>query len=293
MLFYGSFRSTIILYDFQSDRNRKLKWNIDMRALGAANLEFGCQYQPSNYLWKRLGRVGNKQLLIITEKFRIKPDINSLNFVSLHHRVEHWIFSENFCLSICRMETLKNTVKLYKLFGYCRYGDSDQKVYQCIASAINPFFTLNVIVLVLVSLEYIYSHSDETDNSLYCVLQLIAMLDNGGAHIMLSMQKNKFRRLFANCQSLVNERKFRLNRLLFHYSDLVLSKGIKSNPNSAELYATAERNGSPIAKYFGMVLGTTYYCAIISSLIHVIVFKLIIEHGQSDPATWYIMFKMR
>lgn len=109
------------------------------------------------------------------------------------------------------MKILKNSHKFYKLFGYCWYQEIERTARDYVSFSINIFFSLTSVASVLISIEYIQMHFDETENMLYAVLQLIAVVDIGGAHFMLSLHKEELSQFFINCQSLVDERKLNAN----------------------------------------------------------------------------------
>lgn len=112
------------------------------------------------------------------------------------------------------METLENTrtYTYYKLIGYCR----QHTVSHYKAIAFNSFFLFSFVALLLISIEFIYSHLDQLEQSLYALLQFITFLDIGSVHFALTLQKAKCLPFFKYCESMVNESEYRKKSFTHH-----------------------------------------------------------------------------
>lgn len=170
------------------------------------------------------------------------------------------------------MEVFKVNRRILEKFGMCLNNEETSKSTLYLSRSINLLMFWISLCTVLVSIEYITSHFDDTENILFAVMQVVANTASGGGYWAFYQKKYKVSQLIVEIGDLVKER-CRLNNFMEIF------------------YQKAERKSIFVSTWPLILFCVNYDVVLIISTTFTVIFELI--PAKSDPATWYAMYKMR
>lgn len=163
---------------------------------------------------------------------------------------------------------------ILEFFGMCLNPQQTSNRSRLLSRITNFIMFWISICTVIISLEYIVSHFDDTENILFAVMQVAANTASGGGYWAFYQNKYNVWNYIERISKLVNERCC-----------------IVDNNSIKELYERAERKSIFVSKWPLILFCANYDIVLIIATIYTIIYKLI--PANSDPATWYAMYKMR
>lgn len=96
--------------------------------------------------------------------------------------------------------------KILKLFGMCLNYECASKNEKIISKGVNWVMFMISVCTIAISIEYIYSHFEDTESILFAVMQVAANTASGGGYWTFYRKKYQVSKFFGNIEHLVQSR---------------------------------------------------------------------------------------
>lgn len=172
------------------------------------------------------------------------------------------------------MKVFQLNRRILVFFGMCLSPQQTSIKSRLLSRITNIIMFWISLCTVVISLEYIVSHFDDTENILFAVMQVVANTASGGGYWAFYQNKYKVWNYIERISNLVNER-----------------CNTDNHNSMKDLYERAERKSIFVSKWPLIMFCANYDIVLIIATTYTIIFKLI--PANTDPVTWYAMYKMR
>lgn len=184
------------------------------------------------------------------------------------------------------METLALARKSLEVFGlYLK--DSNNKNY-------GRFTNCTVVVLLtgflMITIEFILSHSDDTADALYAIMQFVTFSTVWTCYICFANQKHLTFEFLRNLQEIVDDYRKCCILVVENQLQSIFSGKTEKKHGQRGLYDEAEKKSHLLAKWT-----TIWYFAASYGVSGFTVIDIIISYlmpGELQPGEWYTCYKM-